>query len=114
MAKRRTRASPRIGCESGETKTNDGARNGGQGDCSQPLCRRPAPPLKGMPGHTESIPAGPVLPYNAATLHLAKGNPMRHALTCLMWSVALPAGLPGYVAAAPPEVSVSRPIEREI
>ena len=39
---------------------------------------------------------------------------MRHATTCLALCVALAAALPGYIAAAPPEVLVSRPVEREI
>ncbi len=38
---------------------------------------------------------------------------MRHALTCLALFVALSTALPG-AAAEPPEVSVSRPVEREI
>jgi RND family efflux transporter MFP subunit len=39
---------------------------------------------------------------------------MRLARVCLTLSVALPAGLPSSADAAPPEVLVSRPVEREI
>src|SRR5262245_5698064 len=39
---------------------------------------------------------------------------MRHALTCLALSVAFTAAFSGYAFAAPPEVLVGRPAEREI